>query len=77
MKSDVSPIPKSGGFTGQSKTKNMLALGFQTKLVPYVGNIVQRLGDERRPIPTLVERLILLNLCEPPPFSKEGITTHS
>ena len=58
MKSDVYAKPKRGGVTGKSETKNMLALGVKTKLVPYVGNIVQRLGDLGRPIPTLVHSLI-------------------
>ena len=59
------------------KQKKMLALGVRTKLVPYVDNIVQRLGDLGRPIPTFVESLILLDLCEPSPFLKDGINTHS
>ena len=60
MKSDVSPTPKKGGVTGKSETKNMLALGVRTKLVPYVDNIVQRLGDLGRPIPTLVDSIIFM-----------------
>ena len=58
MKFGVSPIPKRGEVTGQNKTKNMLALGVRTKKVPYVCNIVQKLGDLGRPIPTLVDSLI-------------------
>ena len=55
--------------------QNMLVLLVWTKLVPYVWNIVQRLEDLRRPIPTLVDSLISWDLCEPPPFPKEGINT--
>ena len=64
-KSDASPTLKKGGVTGQSETKNMLALRVRAKLVPYVGNISERLGDYGRPIPpwwTVSSHEIYVNL---------------